>query len=108
MDILKLISRHWIKLAKAHIGKSAGRPSKACPPLIGRVKPYDGRDDDDDDDHNHDDNDHHDIDYGGTMIMIFAEDDGPDKTIFAPSQMFIKANYAYFKWIKIQSHLYLE
>ena len=75
MDILKLISRHWIKLAKAHIGKSAGRPSKACPPLIGRVKPYDGRDDDDDDD----------IDYGGTMIMIFTENDGPHKTIFAPS-----------------------
>ena len=50
MDILKLISRHWINLAKAHIGKSAGRPSKACPPLIGRVKPYDGHDDDDDDD----------------------------------------------------------
>ena len=53
--------------------------------------------------------DHHDdIDYGGTMIMIFAEDDGPDKTIFAPSQMLIKAYYAYFKWIKIQSHLYLK
>ena len=46
-----------MKLATAHIGKSAGRPSKACPPLIGHVKPYDG--DDDCDDHEHDED--HDV-----------------------------------------------
>ena len=46
-----------MKLATAPIGKSAGRPSKACPPLIGHVKPYDA--DDDSDDHEHDED--HDV-----------------------------------------------
>ena len=43
-----------MNLATAHIGKSAGRLSKACPPLIGHVKPYNGDDHCDDQEHEHD------------------------------------------------------